>query len=145
MFFAGIVVFLLAIFYPLFQFGINEEYFGNLFINLVFMVIVLAYVLHYIAQVKSENEIFEYDSMFSTLNLSDRYAITSDPFTRFNLTEREIEIAKMIIEGFSYIQIAERTFISTGTVRKHASTIFNKVGVNNLKEFIKEFSSTKFN
>lgn len=142
-YFAGIVVFLLAFFFPLFEFGINEKYFANLFVNLVFTVMVVTYLLHYIAQVKSENEIYEFESMFSTLNLADRYLLTSDPFTGFNLTEREIEIAKMIAEGYNYVEIAKRTFISAGTVRKHASTIFNKVGVSNLKEFSKQFSSSK--
>ncbi len=144
-YFAAIVVFLLAIFLPLFNFGIDESYFGNLFVNLIFALIVLAYMIHYIVQVKSESEIYESESSFSRLNLTERYSVTTDPFIGLNLTEREQELVKLMVDGHTYNEIAEKTFISASTVRKHASSIFNKVGVSNLREFTKKFRSFRPN
>jgi DNA-binding NarL/FixJ family response regulator len=51
--------------------------------------------------------------------------------TNFNLTEREIEILELISNGANYNQIAERTFISPKTVRKHIENIYKKLQVHN--------------
>jgi DNA-binding NarL/FixJ family response regulator len=43
-----------------------------------------------------------------------------------DLTPREMEIVKLIAEGLSNAEIADRLFISNGTVRNHISTILEK-------------------
>lgn len=45
------------------------------------------------------------------------------------LTPREIEVVRLISEGLSNQQIAERLFLSNGTVRNHISTILEKTGL----------------
>ncbi len=45
------------------------------------------------------------------------------------LTQRETEIVRLIAEGLSNQQIAERLFLSNGTVRNHISTILEKTGL----------------
>ncbi len=45
------------------------------------------------------------------------------------LTTRETEIVRLIAEGLSNQQIAERLFLSNGTVRNHISTILEKTGL----------------
>lgn len=45
------------------------------------------------------------------------------------LTPREIEVVRLIAEGMSNQQIAERLFLSNGTVRNHISTILEKTGL----------------
>lgn len=45
------------------------------------------------------------------------------------LTPREIEVVRLISEGLSNQQIAERLFLSHGTVRNHISTILEKTGL----------------
>lgn len=47
------------------------------------------------------------------------------------LTERELEILKLISKGFKYQQVADQLFISLQTVKKHISNIFEKLHVNN--------------
>ena len=47
---------------------------------------------------------------------------------RNNLTPREIEIVKMVAEGFGNLEVAERLFISEGTVKTHLHTIYEKLG-----------------
>ena len=46
------------------------------------------------------------------------------------LTEREIQILRLIAKGLSNTFIAERLFLSEGTVRNHVSSILAKLGVS---------------
>jgi DNA-binding NarL/FixJ family response regulator len=48
-----------------------------------------------------------------------------------NISEREIEIIRMIAEGYSNKEIADKLFLSTHTVNTHRKNIMNKLGVNN--------------
>lgn len=59
------------------------------------------------------------------------------------LTEREKELASLIVKGFTNKEIASRLFISEGTVRNYISVIYSKLGTSNrsraillLKDFI---------
>jgi DNA-binding NarL/FixJ family response regulator len=45
------------------------------------------------------------------------------------LTDREIEVLRLIAKGFSNTDIAARLFLSEGTVRNHVSAILAKLGV----------------
>lgn len=55
----------------------------------------------------------------------------------YNLSTREIEVVKLVVEGYSYKTIAKKLFIAERTVTKHISNIFQKVDVNNKMELIK--------
>jgi DNA-binding NarL/FixJ family response regulator len=46
------------------------------------------------------------------------------------LTEREIDILRLIARGLSNVDISERLFLSEGTVRNHVSAILSKLGVS---------------
>jgi DNA-binding NarL/FixJ family response regulator len=48
-----------------------------------------------------------------------------------NITEREIEIIKLLAEGYSNKQIADLLFLSTHTINTHRKNIMAKLGVNN--------------
>ncbi|KAA5548111.1 ATP-binding response regulator [Adhaeribacter rhizoryzae] len=54
----------------------------------------------------------------------------------YNLTDREIDIVKLIRQGSKYKTIAESLFISERTVNKHVQNIFEKVGVSNKVELL---------
>ena len=47
------------------------------------------------------------------------------------LTEREREVLRLLMEGTSNRQIAQRLVISLGTVKKYVYTICGKLGVQN--------------
>ncbi|MFC6603015.1 response regulator transcription factor [Ectobacillus funiculus] len=47
------------------------------------------------------------------------------------LTPREIEILKLVANGLSNQNIAERLFLSQGTVKNYISNLYSKIGVKN--------------
>ena len=49
----------------------------------------------------------------------------------FNISEREMEIIKLIAEGLSNKEVAEKLFLSAHTVTTHRKNIMNKLGINN--------------
>jgi DNA-binding CsgD family transcriptional regulator len=50
------------------------------------------------------------------------------------LTQREQEIALLLSERLSMLEIADRLFISRRTVEKHAENIYSKLGVSKREE-----------
>lgn len=46
------------------------------------------------------------------------------------LTKREIEILELIVEGDTNSEIAEKLYLTVGTVKTHLRNIFNKLNVN---------------
>jgi LuxR family maltose regulon positive regulatory protein len=47
------------------------------------------------------------------------------------LSEREIEVLRLIAEGYKYKEIAEKLVISINTVRHHTRNVYSKLDVNN--------------
>ena len=47
-----------------------------------------------------------------------------------DFTEREQEIAALLVEGLTNRQIADRLYISEGTVKNYISTIYDKTGIH---------------
>lgn len=58
-----------------------------------------------------------------------------------DLTEREIELCTMMVQGFTNKQISMMIHISEGTVRNYISNIYNKIGISDRTQavlFLKE-------
>lgn len=47
------------------------------------------------------------------------------------LTEREIEVLRLVAQGHSNKEIAARLFLTEGTVKNHISSIYSKLGTSN--------------
>jgi DNA-binding NarL/FixJ family response regulator len=62
----------------------------------------------------------------NTLNTSDS-GETQDHIDPYILTERELEVLQLIVEGCSNAVIAERLYITVGTVKTHVRNILNKL------------------
>ena len=52
------------------------------------------------------------------------------------LSRREKEVARLAAKGYTNAQIAEELYISTETVKRHMSTIFEKLGIESRKQLI---------
>jgi DNA-binding NarL/FixJ family response regulator len=57
--------------------------------------------------------------------------ITTSSCQGLNISEREMEIIKLVAEGHSNKEIADKLFLSTHTVTTHRKNIMNKLGINN--------------
>ncbi len=70
-------------------------------------------------------------------------AIASEILPKFLFTEREREVALLLLEGKSNIEIAQSLFIGISTVKKHIASIFNKTHVKTRSEFIAKVKEEK--
>jgi NarL family two-component system response regulator LiaR len=52
----------------------------------------------------------------------------------YDLTEREMQVLQLLVEGLSNTQIAERLVVSRATVKTHVSNLLSKLGVANRVE-----------
>ena len=57
-------------------------------------------------------------------------------FSEYGLTNRETEIARLILDGATPASIAERLCISVATAYKHLANMYGKMKVSNRQEFV---------
>jgi DNA-binding NarL/FixJ family response regulator len=58
------------------------------------------------------------------------FQVTTAGRVQYNLSERETEVLKYLVKGYSYKMIANTCFISLDTVRGHIRNIYTKLHVN---------------
>lgn len=54
----------------------------------------------------------------------------------YDLTDREKQLVSLILQGCSNLQISEKLFISTYTVKEHIKSIFRKMNLKSRSELI---------
>lgn len=57
-------------------------------------------------------------------------------FTKIALSKREIEVARLLLQGRTNYDIAQVLFVGIPTIKKHLSSIYKKAGVNSRLEFL---------
>ncbi|MBC8170617.1 MAG: response regulator transcription factor [Anaerolineae bacterium] len=58
------------------------------------------------------------------------------PAPQFNLSERELDVLRLLVEGLTNPQIAEKLIISRSTVNFHVSSILGKLGAASRTEAV---------
>lgn len=109
-------------------------------VNIAFYLMAFAQIKRYIFISRMESKIISNYNNIQSPNKKEHY-IKSAVDLHNVLTERQFELAPLIVNlGYTYEYISEITFISKGTVSKHASNIFERVKVSNRKEFSEVYS-----
>lgn len=62
----------------------------------------------------------------------------------YDLSERETELLQQLVQGLSYQQIADKLFISHGTVRKHIENIYSKLHIHSKVEAVNKANEHKW-
>jgi len=57
--------------------------------------------------------------------------------SKFGLSDREIEVIQLIVQGLGYKEIGERLFISPRTVEAHRNHILEKLQLKNVMELVR--------
>lgn len=71
-----------------------------------------------------------------TANLSGQLSATiTAQFEQWKLTRSEMEIAWLMLKGYSFKEIAALRAVKEKTIRQQASSIYSKSGSNNRSEF----------
>jgi DNA-binding NarL/FixJ family response regulator len=70
--------------------------------------------------------------------ISEQMQTEDSAFAQFHLTNKEIQVVKLLSDGFSYKSISAKQQISLNTVRQHVRNIYRKVEVNSRYELIQK-------
>ena len=104
-------------------------------ICLVGDVAVLATSVYWDKAVSTTAQQEEYVQFDTTLTKDQAYECVG-------LTDKEIEIAELLIEGLSLHAISEKLFISENTVKTHRKSIYKKMQVSSREELAEKLSHT---
>ena len=77
---------------------------------------------------------------FSELSPDAQAETVSEAARIAGLSERENEVALLLLKGWPYRLIGEKLFISESTVKTHVLSIYGKLGVHSRTELIQKFS-----
>jgi len=113
------------VFFPLFIFETVREYIPWLR-NVLFLKM-LSLPAFFIAI--NINALMFANKYFNSQPYIEKNRLTDFFIHKFNITGKEIEVIELLLEGFTYKQIAEKLFIANKTVDNHVQNIYKKLEV----------------
>lgn len=72
----------------------------------------------------------------SYFNISTKKDLHASPTEKITLSNREIDVIKLITEGLSSKEIGQHLFISFDTVRTHRKNVLRKTGMKNMPQVV---------
>jgi LuxR family maltose regulon positive regulatory protein len=95
------------------------------------------YIFIILPKIKSNNEnIKEFLSLLTKIIKKERNRTLKTTASNKNLSNREIDIILLLAKRLSNKEIANKLFISEGTVKRHTINIYKKLGVNRRKDAV---------
>lgn len=64
-------------------------------------------------------------------NMSAKAMDEGQNINEYDLTERERDIGRLLIKGYTNKEIADNLFISVGTVKNYITNVYSKIGISN--------------
>lgn len=104
--------------------AVRETYAGNSWIDPAIASVVLRQLRHAPSQTEGDRTV-----SIHALEPEYEQVLEASP-----LTDRELEILELIVAGCSNADIAERSYITVGTVKTHVRSILNKLGASDRTE-----------
>lgn len=84
------------------------------------------------------HQIMEGEKYFSSSIVQQLVSNLNNPLLDFkSLSNQELKIAKLLVNGLSSAEVAEKLCISVNTVNTHRKRIYSKLRVNSLQELIR--------
>ena len=90
-----------------------------------------AEIQNYISKIKELEQNIQKENCSEEIDFMDK-------LKDFDLTKRETDVLKLIAEGYSNEEIAEKMFISKNTVKSHIKNIYLKLDVKNRIQVLKK-------
>lgn len=87
-------------------------------------------------RVVTNGDVFLYPPVARKLVQDYLSRVSDDDLSRPSLSQRETEILRLMVEGYSNKEIAEKLVVSPSTVNSHRSNLMSKLGLNNRRELI---------
>lgn len=100
----------------------------------------IVFDLHVIMELTTPPQTTSYDWSLSYIGEDGKKVMSTrnDPVkVAINLTKKEREVARLLMEGLNSESIAKRMYISTNTVYTHRKNILKKLGAKNTPEMLK--------
>ncbi len=119
-----------------FRMRYDSMYSATIALAVVFLVMILMPPLHHELSGVLKNHI--YLTLFSELAATQQTEIIRTVKMIENLTERESEIASLLMQGRTYKMIAAELYLSENTIKTHIKNIYSKLQVRNKTELINE-------
>ncbi len=76
-------------------------------------------------------------------SIPEQVATAASGSLLYELSKRESEVLKLLVDGLDYRNIAEKLFLSSHTVRKHIANIYEKLHVSSKAQAIKIATSSR--